>query len=183
MLYASMAYKQMQLTMASWKSMRKGRDMTTVITYFSDFFCRSVLAMMFGFPVSSRSLFAFLESSTGRYDSGMYSRDGRVASAVNVPTAKTHRHDTFSATNPLIAGLSTGPRVVATMKYAIAWPLEVGSLNTSAYSPPTMAMGAEAKTPHRKRKIRRAGQFGATAHDIVKMVKNPKLVSMTGFRP
>src|ERR1700761_9238369 len=108
---------------------------------------------------------------------------GMVATARSVTTANTHRHEVFSATKPEIAGDEMGPNVVATINQAMESPRSRGSLYTSAYSPPVIAMGPENPTPHMKRKKSSDGQFGATAHAMLKSVAMEKNPSMTRFRP
>jgi hypothetical protein len=46
-----------------------------------------------------------------------------------------------------------------------------------------MAMGELAKAPQKKRKINRAGQVGARAQAIVKMVKRQKVMRLRFLRP
>ena len=157
--------------------------MTTVKTYFRDFFCRSVAAMMFSLPVSLRSCFAFLDRRTGRYVSGMMISAGRVARARKVPNAKTHRQFDVSPMKPEIGGEKRGPVEVALMKHAMATPRLRWSLYTSAYRPGTMAIGPEATIPVNNRKPSSDPQLGATAQHILKMMKNTKVPRMMGFRP
>jgi hypothetical protein len=109
--------------------------------YLIDFFWKSVAAMMLGLPVSLRSFAARRDSSTGRYDSGMNTRAGKVASARNVPNANTHRQLEVSPIKPEMGGENKGPVLVAVMNVAIAMPRWRGSLYTSAYKPGTIAIG------------------------------------------
>lgn len=44
-------------------------------------------------------------------------------------------------------------------------------------------MALEAVIPQSKRKTRNAGQVGATAHAMVKMVKKTNVMTMTHLRP
>ena len=149
----------------------------------SDFLCRSVEAMMLGLPVSLRILFAFRASKTGRYDSGMRQRPGSVANAKKTMKAKTHLQLTLSPMKPLIGGASSGPQDVAHMKHAMATPLSRVSLYTSAYKPGTMAIGPEATMPARKRNTSNEGQFGATAHAMLKMMNSTKVPNIGRLRP
>ena len=66
---------------------------------------------------------------------------------------------------------------------AIARPRVTGSLYTSAKSPPTTAIALEALIPQSRRKIRKDGQFGATAQAKVKIVKKTKLDIMMSRLP
>lgn len=58
-----------------------------------------------------------------------------------------------------------------------------GFLKTSAYKPPTTAIGLEALIPQKRRNIRNAGQFGARAQASVKRVNSTKLDNMMILRP
>jgi hypothetical protein len=49
--------------------------------------------------------------------------------------------------------------------------------------PPTIAIGAEAQMPHKRRKIRNAVHVGVTAHAIVKMMKRTKVPITSLCRP
>ncbi|KAL8996489.1 MAG: hypothetical protein Q9169_003998 [Polycauliona sp. 2 TL-2023] len=53
----------------------------------------------------------------------------------------------------------------------------------SAKSPPTTAIALDAVMPQSKRKTKKAGQVGATAHAMVNMVKKTKVMTMTHLRP
>ena len=53
----------------------------------------------------------------------------------------------------------------------------------SAKSPPTTAIALEAQIPERRRNIRKAGQFGATAQAIVNIVKKTKLETIIILLP
>jgi hypothetical protein len=89
----------------------------------------------------------------------------------------------MGAVKPEIRGPRTGPKVVAAIKHAIATPRLRGSAKISAYSPPTTATGADAKTPHMNRNIKNAVQLGARAVAMVKMVYSKKATRNTIFRP
>ena len=67
--------------------------------------------MMFGSPVSLRSLAALRLNNTGAYVSGMKAITGIVATAMRVETANTHRHEVFSDMKPEITGAITGPEI------------------------------------------------------------------------
>lgn len=115
------------------------------------------------------------------------------------PTQNVHRQET-TETKPDIRGANRGPHAVAwdscqssgpandvrlrtATNTAIARPLMTGSLNISAYRPPTTAIGLEALMPHMRRKTRNAGQFGAKAQAIVKSVKTTKVDKIMSLLP
>ena len=69
------------------------------------------------------------------------------------------------------------------MKHAIDLPLDLGSPKMSAKMPAAMTIGAEAEMPHMRRKIRKDGKFGATAHAMVKTVKKKNVITVIHLLP
>ena len=74
-------------------------------------------------------------------------------------------------------------RRLTTMKMANALPRVLGSSYISASIPATMAMGEEANTPQKNRKMSSAGQLGAKAHAMVKSVKAVNVTKVRFRRP
>ena len=69
------------------------------------------------------------------------------------------------------------------MNTAIALPLLTGLSYMSAYTPPVTAIGLLAKIPDIHLKYKKDPQFGASAHAIVKTVKNTKVDIIMAFLP
>ncbi len=69
------------------------------------------------------------------------------------------------------------------MKMAIARPRVRALLYTSAMIPVTVPMGALAKMPANRRKTRKAGQDGASAHAMVANAKATKVYIVMSLRP
>lgn len=96
---------------------------------------------------------------------------------------QTHHRQLTGAEKPEIIGPSTGPNVVAAMKQAIATPLDRGLVKISAYSPPSTAIGADAKHPHMNLKTKNAVQLGDSAVANVKIVYDRNATRKTTFLP
>jgi hypothetical protein len=69
------------------------------------------------------------------------------------------------------------------MKIARARPLDTGSSYISAYMPPVTEIGLLAFIPAINLNIKRLARFGATAHAIVKIVKDMNVKVMISFLP
>lgn len=73
--------------------------------------------------------------------------------------------------------------LLTAIKRAIALPLTSGLAYMSAYNPPMIAVGADAKMPVRRRNMTRDVNVGATAQVNVKIVKGKNVHIKTGRLP
>lgn len=66
---------------------------------------------------------------------------------------------------------------------AITLPLVFGSVKTSAYNPPTTALGLAPKRPSRNLNPSNAFHDGVNAHAMVNSAKQQKGITSSGLRP